>query len=108
MIKSISIAAIVSVAMASGAWAAPVSPATTQPAASVSSDLIEIGKKGKGWKKGWKKGKGKYRGRKHYRGGYSAGRKYGRAPHGWRSYSYRPRGWQRRGCIVVGPAWFCP
>lgn len=27
---------------------------------------------------------------------------------GWHRYSYRPRGWRDRGCIAIGPIWFCP
>ncbi len=51
--------------------------------------------KGKGYKKG-------------YRKGYRAGRHYRHAPPGWRRYSSRPYGWQTRGCIVIGPVWYCP
>jgi hypothetical protein len=29
-------------------------------------------------------------------------------PPGWRRYSSRPHDWQRRGCISIGPIWFCP
>ncbi|MGF1651102.1 MAG: hypothetical protein ACFCUN_11700 [Hyphomicrobiaceae bacterium] len=39
---------------------------------------------------------------------YVPGRRYGRAPANWRRYSSRPRDWRRRGCIIVGPIWFCP
>lgn len=46
--------------------------------------------------------------RKGYRQGYRAGRHYRHAPPGWRRYSARPYGWQTRGCIVVGPVWWCP
>jgi Ni/Co efflux regulator RcnB len=31
-----------------------------------------------------------------------------RPPRGWRRYSRRPSNWRRRGCIVIGPLWFCP
>lgn len=39
---------------------------------------------------------------------YRAGHRYKSAPRGWRRYSARPGDWQRRGCIIVGPVWFCP
>jgi hypothetical protein len=39
---------------------------------------------------------------------YAAGRRYRSAPHGWHRYSRRPGDWQTRGCILVGPLWFCP
>ncbi len=27
---------------------------------------------------------------------------------GWNRYSHRPSRWQNRGCVAVGPIWFCP
>ena len=39
---------------------------------------------------------------------YIAGRNYHSAPYGWRRYGYRPDNWSYRGCILVGPYWFCP
>jgi hypothetical protein len=26
----------------------------------------------------------------------------------WRRYHARPSNWEARGCIVVGPIWYCP
>jgi hypothetical protein len=34
-------------------------------------------------------------------------RGYRSPPRGYRRYSSRPRDWQRRGCILIGPVWFC-
>lgn len=51
-----------------------------------------------------------YRYRRHapppprYRPGY----RYRSAPHGWHRYDRRPGDWRRRGCVIVGPVWFCP
>ena len=39
---------------------------------------------------------------------YAPGARLGAAPHGWRRYGVRPYDWRTRGCIVVGPIWFCP
>jgi Ni/Co efflux regulator RcnB len=39
---------------------------------------------------------------------YAPGRHYRTAPRGWHRYSARPRNWRTRGCIIVGPLWFCP
>jgi hypothetical protein len=36
------------------------------------------------------------------------GRRYDRSPPSWRRYGSRPRDWRRRGCVIVGPVWFCP
>ncbi|MGE3993268.1 hypothetical protein [Pseudorhodoplanes sp.] len=43
--------------------------------------------------------------RRHH---YRPGGRYHSAPHGWRRYGSRPRDWQTRGCVIVGPVWFCP
>ncbi|MFA6265037.1 MAG: hypothetical protein WC670_04885 [Pseudolabrys sp.] len=54
------------------------------------------------------------RGRDHYRRPaprpqrYRAGQRYRSAPHGWHRYDRRPGDWNRRGCVMVGPLWFCP
>jgi opacity protein-like surface antigen len=103
MIKSILAATVIAFGMASAAHAAQVKPSAS-PNVSVSSDLVQVGKKS--YKRAYK-GKGKYRGpkyrgRKYYRGGYD------RPPRGWRGYHYRPYGWRARGCISVGPLWYCP
>jgi hypothetical protein len=39
---------------------------------------------------------------------YRAGYRYRTAPHGWHRYSRRPGDWRTRGCVIVGPVWFCP
>ena len=56
-----------------------------------------------------KKKKKKYRHyRSHRRHRYVPGHRYRYAPRGWHRYDYRPFDWYLRGCIVVGPIWFCP
>lgn len=57
-----------------------------------------------------KPGHKKY-GKKNYFGPkphYRPGGRYSHAPKGWHRHSKRPAYWQTRGCIVVGPVWFCP
>lgn len=39
---------------------------------------------------------------------YVPGRRYDSPPRGYRRYDRRPGDWNRRGCIMVGPVWFCP
>jgi Ni/Co efflux regulator RcnB len=39
---------------------------------------------------------------------YAPGSRHRAAPHGWRRFHHRPRDWRTRGCILVGPLWFCP
>jgi hypothetical protein len=99
MIRSILVATALAFGVASAAHAVPIKPSAS-PKLAVSSDLVEVGKKSYKGSKYYKKG-GKY-----HRGKYS--HRYKRAPKGWRSYSYRPYGWHGRGCIVVGPLWYCP
>jgi hypothetical protein len=47
---------------------------------------------------------GHHHGHGHYRAGYH----YKYAPHGWHRYAARPLFWERRGCVMVGPVWYCP
>lgn len=46
--------------------------------------------------------------RDHRRPRYVPGRRYHSAPHGWHRYGRRPGNWRHRGCVLVGPVWFCP
>jgi hypothetical protein len=39
---------------------------------------------------------------------FTPGHRYDSAPSHWRRYDSRPRDWDRRGCVIVGPVWFCP
>ncbi len=53
---------------------------------------------------------GKY-GKKNYFGpkpSYRPGSRHAHAPKVWHRHSKRPSYWQTRGCVVVGPVWFCP
>ena len=29
-------------------------------------------------------------------------------PRGWHRYNKRPGDWSRRGCMAIGPVWWCP
>jgi hypothetical protein len=96
MIKVVISAAALSLLVCANASALP---APKSQLAVPSSDLVEAGKKYDGKKRGYKHGHYKHDAYKH---------SYKHAPRGWRSYSYRPWGWERRGCIVIGPVWYCP
>lgn len=40
---------------------------------------------------------------------YRAGGRYKHAPRGWKhQYRSRPGDWSSRGCVTVGPIWWCP
>lgn len=43
-----------------------------------------------------------------YKNKYRPGGRYKHAPHGWHQYHSRPGDWHTRGCVVVGPVWWCP
>jgi hypothetical protein len=92
MVKIVMTAAVMSLLVCADASALPAPKAQL---AEPSSALVEVGKKYDYKKHGYKHGHYKHHGYKH-------------PPKGWRSYSNRPWGWQRRGCIVIGPAWYCP
>jgi hypothetical protein len=97
MIKPILSAAVLSLMVSSLAWATPPGSPGSEPA---SSDLLKV-------KKGDRDGNHfKQRGgRDHhtYRGGNR-----GLQDRGYRNrYSYRPNDWEDRGCINVGPVWYC-
>jgi hypothetical protein len=44
--------------------------------------------------------------RHHYRG-YNRNWRHNRY-RGWHRYHHRPSNWRSRGCVIVGPIWFCP
>ncbi len=44
----------------------------------------------------------------HKRNKYRAGGRYNKAPSNWHRFDKRPGDWQHRGCITVGPIWWCP
>jgi len=47
--------------------------------------------------------------RHHNRGQrWVPGQRYRSSPPGWRRYGARPGDWRTRGCVMVGPVWFCP
>lgn len=84
------------------ASAAPLSSGTGIKAALETSAVDQVRhRKGHYNKRKWNRNRA-------YRKGYRAGRRYNHAPSGWRRYNSRPYGWHSRGCIVVGPVWFCP
>jgi len=39
---------------------------------------------------------------------YRPGYRYRNAPPNWSRYDGRPGDWRTRGCVIVGPVWFCP
>ncbi len=91
-------AALLGVLSISPASAAPLSPAIKHATAQ-DGGVVQVQYTYKGKRNTYKKG---------YRKGYRTGRHYRHAPPGWRRYSSRPYGWHTRGCIAIGPVWYCP
>lgn len=44
----------------------------------------------------------------HDRRRWIPGRRYNAPPPRWHRHHVRPHDWRRRGCVIVGPVWFCP
>ena len=86
MIKAILTAAALPLIVCAGASAFPAPKSQIKVSA---SDLTPVGKK-----------------HDHHHHAYKHGYKH--PPKGWKSYSRRPMFWERRGCIVIGPGWYCP
>jgi hypothetical protein len=96
MIKSVLAASVVSLGVVSAAFALPAHVAAPSPANP--ADILQV-------KKDWKHDDWKHDNWKHSNNWH----KYNKNKYsGWRSYSYRPYGWANRGCVVVGPLWYCP
>ena len=91
-------AALLGLVSATPASAASVLPATT--GAAIQAEGIVLAQYGP---------KKKHYGKKHHhRHKYRPGGRYSKAPPGWKRHYKRPSYWQTRGCVVVGPVWFCP
>ena len=94
MIKSILPAAAFSLLVSSGAWALPQvlsdhQLSTRSSVVKVNDDRDDHGRHHKG------QGDHAFRDDDHYR------------YRNWHRYSYRPDRWDERGCISVGPVWYC-
>lgn len=97
MIKYILPAAVATLLMCSSASAAPAGSA---------AGLTHIDTKGVTEAQAHRKGDA--RPRRHTKRRYVPGRRYRTAPRGYRRYTTRPYDWRTRGCVIVGPLWFCP
>lgn len=126
MLKYVIAAVTVALLAFTGAQAAPQATSlnvTPAVASGNSADmLVEVGNKK--WKKRHYKNYKHYKYNKRYkhdryyndryyrhrydRDRYYRHNYYRRPPPGWRRYDYQPYGWGRRGCIAIGPVWYCP
>lgn len=103
-------------ALAAGIFAMSVSAASAMPtaarhaadaprvaAASTDVEPAQYRNKRGMNKRGWNKRN--YRSR-NMRRNWNDGRN--RSYRGWNRYNSRPYSWRSRGCVAVGPIWFCP
>ena len=98
MIKSILPATILSLLLASSAWAIAPSIKTES-----SSTVVPAGYNHGHYNKGYYKHRNYNYAHKNYRGRYHYANRY------WgHRYYVRPYNWQTIGCIAVGPVWYCP
>ena len=95
-------AAVIGFAGLAPAQAAPVS-GSTLAVAPADGSFTKIQMRDRDFRRGYKKGY-----KKGHRHGFRPGSRHAHAPRGWHRHSYRPRDWRTRGCVVVGPVWFCP
>ena len=106
MLKALVPAAIVSILAATSALAAPAASPLAQLKMVMPADIVQV--RDREWD-GNRERDGERRGahRKGRDHNYTAGRRYDRAPGHYRRHAYRPHDWESRGCILVGPVWFC-
>jgi Ni/Co efflux regulator RcnB len=97
MLKALVPATVLSLVVATSAWAAP-SPSTL-------GGLME--RADNNLQQVQHRDRDAHRDRSH-RHGYRTGHRYHSAPRGWHRHGHRPHDWRTRGCIIVGPVWFCP
>jgi Ni/Co efflux regulator RcnB len=102
MLKALVPAALVSMLAATSASATPAVAPLAQLKTGMPADTVKVQD---------------HEGRRHERRSvhreardqrYTPGQHYDRAPSHYRRHADRPRDWHSRGCIRVGPAWFCP
>ncbi|MGE0701799.1 MAG: hypothetical protein AB7O57_22060 [Hyphomicrobiaceae bacterium] len=79
------------------ASAASAAPVTRTAAPADATHIVEVQHRGD-----------RDRHRDHDRRRWTPGHRYDSPPPRWRRYGDRPRDWRRRGCVIVGPVWFCP
>jgi hypothetical protein len=105
MLRTCLAAAVIVAGFAMPARAIPASsPVST--ISDVRTDPIKVrNHKNRHWKNRHHRNARRHWHRRHWHGRpHWRGHRY----HGWRRYHARPWNWRARGCVVVGPVWFCP
>jgi hypothetical protein len=99
MLKLMLSAGIASLLVCGAAYATP-SPAPSQLG---SSDFVQVRQQGDR-----SEGNFQRRGGDNWRGREALGFGPGDRYRGWHRYGSRPGDWRGRGCVAVGPMWYCP
>jgi hypothetical protein len=92
------IALTVALAVGVAATSASAMPLSAQNGLSKSADAVVLADYRDNKKRGWNKN------RRHY----APGSRHKHGPKNWHRYNKRPGDWRTRGCIIVGPVWWCP
>jgi len=92
--------AIASILAATSASAGPAASSLLQLKSVMPADTVQV--EDRGWSG---ERRGEYRREPHQ--SYTPGRRYDRAPSHYRRHANRPHNWRSRGCILVGPIWYC-
>jgi hypothetical protein len=98
--KRLALISVLALGTAFGASAASATPATSNVAglstAHSGIQLVKDRRDHRNWRRhGW---------RNHGHRGWRRNDRY----RGWHRYHHRPHNWRGRGCVIVGPIWFCP
>jgi hypothetical protein len=97
MLKTLAAAALV-LGFASTAHAAPLANKALGAEAGQNSNIVQVQQRRHMKQRNWN----------HRRGHWRHGQVRRGPPPGWRRYSTRPWNYQTRGCMMIGPVWFCP
>lgn len=100
----LALAALAAVGFAAPASAAPVSAA--KQAVALQMDFVDLAQYRPGDPRYRPPGPAVRRGPPPRR--YAPGARLRNAPPGYRRHGARPGNWRTRGCVMVGPIWFCP
>ena len=97
MLRTFAPLAIASILAATSASAGPAASSLLQLKSVMPADTMQVEDRGER--------RGEYRRERHH--SYTPGRRYDRAPSHYHRHAHRPHNWRSRGCILVGPVWYC-
>jgi Ni/Co efflux regulator RcnB len=96
MLKALTPAAVATILAALSMTAASAAPPMAQLKTTMQANSVQV-----------QFNEQRHAGRQAWDHRYTPGRRYNSAPSHYRRYAHRPSDWRSRGCILVGPVWFC-